>query len=147
MVSDGEHLLAVHVCVLNSRNEMLIQHRHPGKDRYPGCWDLSAGGFARAGETSLAAVRRELEEELGLDFPEEAFTFLFTEPFSYLLDDFFLLRFDADAESFRLQEEEVTEVKWASLQEVEAMISDGSFVDYPMEGIRRVFRMAEKART
>ena len=71
--------------------------------------------------------------------------FLFTEPFSYLLDDFYLLRSDAAIESLQLQEEEVDEAKWASQREVETMILDGRFVDYPVEGIRRVFRLAQEA--
>ena len=59
-VFEGERLLVVHVCVLNSRNEMLIQQRQMSKDRYPGCWDISAGGFVLSGEDSADAVRREL---------------------------------------------------------------------------------------
>ena len=144
-VREGEHLLAVHTLVLNSRNELLIQKRSLCKDRYPGCWDLSAGGFVQSGEDSAAAAVRELREETGLEAPVSELRFLFTEPFSYLLDDFYLLRSNAAIESLQLQEEEVDEAKWASQQEVEAMILDGRFVDYPIEGIRRVFRLAQEA--
>ena len=145
-VSEGERLLAVHTLVLNSRNELLIQKRSVRKDRYPGCWDLSAGGFVQSGEDSAAAAQRELREETGLDVPVNELRFLFTEPFSYLLDDFYLLLLsDAAIESLQLQEEEVDEAKWAPQQEVEAMILDGRFVDYPVEGIRRVFRLAQEA--
>ena len=49
-VNEGERLLVVHVCLMNSRGEMLIQKRQIWKDRFPGCWDISAGGFALAGE-------------------------------------------------------------------------------------------------
>ena len=144
-VSEGERLLAVHTLVLNSRNELLIQKRSLRKDRYPGCWDLSAGGFVQSGEDSAAAAQRELREETGLDVPLSELRFLFTEPFSYLLDDFYLLRSDAAIESLQLQEEEVDEAKWASQREVETMILDGRFVDYPVEGIRRVFRLAQES--
>ena len=141
-VFEGERLLVVHVCVLNSRNEMLIQQRQMSKDRYPGCWDISAGGFVLSGEDSADAVRRELREEVGLQAAPESLTFLFTEPFSYVLDDFYLVRSDAELSSLTLQPEEVSDAKWASQEEVEAMIADGRFVDYPVEGIRRVFRLA-----
>lgn len=144
-VHEGERLLVVHVCVMNSRNEMLIQKRQLSKDRYPGCWDLSAGGFVRSGEDSTDAVLRELREELGLSLGVDALSFLFTEPFSYVLDDFYLARFDTGLSTLQLQPEEVSEAMWASQAEVEAMIADGRFVDYPLDGIRRVFRLAAKA--
>lgn len=138
-VRDGERLLVVHACVLNSRNELLIQRRQMSKDRYPGCWDLSAGGFVLSGEESPDALQRELREEIGLQAARDAMFFLFTEPFSYVLDDYYLVRSDVDPDTLSLQTEEVSAVKWASQEEVEAMIADGRFVDYPVEGIRRVF--------
>ena len=142
-VSGGERLLAVHVCVMDGQNRLLIQRRHPNKDRYPGCWDLPAGGFSQKGERSRQAARRELKEELGLDLAEEALTFLFTEPFSYVLDDFYLARAELAPEDLRLQAEEVTEARWITWQELRPMLSDGRFVDYPEAGMERLFRLAE----
>ena len=143
-VLPGEHLLVVHVCVVNKQGEMLIQRRQSTKDRYPGCWDLSAGGFVRSGEETAEAALRELEEELGLRLAPEDLRFLFTEPFSYVLDDYYLARSDAALSALSLQPEEVSEAKWASRAELEEMICDGRFVDYPLDGIRRVFLLASE---
>ena len=137
-----ERLLVAHVCVLNGKNEMLCQRRSPEKKHYGGCWDLSAGGFVLSGENSAQAARRELGEELGLKVEEDALRFLFTEPFSYVLDDYYLARLEADPAPLVLEAEEVAEARWFCAGEVEAMIADGRFVDYPLEGIRRVFRQA-----
>ena len=141
-VFEGELLLVVHVCVLNSRNEMLIQRRQMSKDRYPGCWDISAGGFVLSGEDAATSALRELEEEMGLVLKPEDLRFVFTEPFSYVLDDYFLAKAEADPAALTLQEEEVADARWFSLEEVTAMIGDGRFVDYPPEGIRKVFSLA-----
>lgn len=138
-VNEGERLLVVHVCLMNSRGEMLIQKRQIWKDRFPGCWDISAGGFALAGENSQQAVLRELQEELGLVLPSEKLRFLLREPFSYVLDDFFLAYSDEQAESFTPQPEEVSEVRWASGDEVMAMQEDGRFVNYSAELLERIF--------
>jgi isopentenyl-diphosphate delta-isomerase type 1 len=55
----------VHVFVFNARGELLLQLRSATKASYPGHWDASVGGQVAAGETYLAAARRELAEELG----------------------------------------------------------------------------------
>ena len=137
----GERLLVAHVCVFNGKNEMLCQMRNPAKKHYGGCWDLSAGGFVLSGEEPALAACRELKEELGIALGEKDLQFLFTEPLSYVLDDYFLARVEADPSSLILEEEEVTEARWFSAGEVETMILDGRFVDYPLEGIRRVFSL------
>ena len=67
------HTCVVHVCVFNTKGEMLIQQRQPFKTTWPGLWDLSIGGHIEAGETSEDSAERELFEELGIkrDFSNE----------------------------------------------------------------------------
>ncbi len=57
---------AVHIFVLNTRGELLLQKRSATKDEYPLCYTSSASGHLSAGETYEMAAPRELEEELGL---------------------------------------------------------------------------------
>lgn len=67
MVSDEFHLV-VHVCIFNSKGEMLIQQRQPFKKGWSNLWDITCGGSAIAGDTNQQAASRELFEELGIHY-------------------------------------------------------------------------------
>jgi 16S rRNA (adenine1518-N6/adenine1519-N6)-dimethyltransferase len=56
---------AVHILLVNSRGELLLQKRSFRKDRFPGCWDSSASGHVDAGESYADCAARELQEEIG----------------------------------------------------------------------------------
>lgn len=47
----GNYHLVVHVCVFNSKGEMLIQQRQPFKEGWPNMWDITVGGSATKGDT------------------------------------------------------------------------------------------------
>ena len=141
-VEPGEWLLVVHVCLFNSKGQMLIQKRQDTKDRYPGCWDVSAGGFVQSGEESLQAARRELWEELGLETGDGQLRFILTEPFKWVLDDFYYLPGCCELSQLRPQPEEVSELKWAEREEVFAMLEDGRFVDYSPRLMEKLFDFA-----
>lgn len=62
---------AVHVFVLNSRNELLVQVRSATKDEFPHCYTSSASGHLSTGEGYQESAVRELEEEIGIAAPLE----------------------------------------------------------------------------
>jgi 16S rRNA (adenine1518-N6/adenine1519-N6)-dimethyltransferase len=57
---------AVHILLVNGRDELLLQKRSFRKDRFPECWDSSASGHVDAGESYLDCGARELQEEIGV---------------------------------------------------------------------------------
>lgn len=139
---EGCFLPVVHLCLFDRAGRMLLQRRSMDKDRYPGMWDVSAGGFVRSGEEPLAAALREAEEELGIALSASSVSYCTTEPFSYVLDDFFLSVVDSDKLSIRLQEEEVAGVRWAAREEVLSLRREGSLVDYAYDLLERIFDKA-----
>ena len=138
-LADDERILLVHTCVFNSDGRMLIQRRQKTKEHYPGCWDVSAGGFVLAGEKSLDAAVREIKEELGMELSEKSLAFICCQPFGRVLDDFYNAYMDVDILTLHLQESEVLDVAWADEGRILQMIRNGQFVDYAEELISRVF--------
>ena len=141
-MADDEFHLVAHICIFNSKGEMLIQHRQPFKKGFSGLWDFSAAGSALAGEASRQAAQREIKEEIGIDITIEsrpAFNISFQRGF----DDFYLLEWDGDITTLQLQYEEVESVRWASRREILAMIADGTFVPYYPSLVNMIFDMKE----
>ena len=64
---EGLYHVVVHLCLFNSKGEMLIQQRQPFKEGWPNMWDITVGGSAVSGDSSWKAVERETKEELGLE--------------------------------------------------------------------------------
>ncbi|KAL3621704.1 hypothetical protein CASFOL_034364 [Castilleja foliolosa] len=75
---DGDYHRAVHVWVFaESTQQLLLQKRADCKDSWAGLWDISCAGHISAGDSSLVTARRELQEELGIKLPNDAFELLF----------------------------------------------------------------------
>ena len=122
--------LVVHVCIFNSKNEMLIQQRQPWKEGWPNMWDITVGGSALAGEDSIEAAERETLEEIGYKINLSNERPFFTINFEVGFDDYYLVEKEIDIESLTLQYEEVKAVKWASREEVLQLIEEGKFINY-----------------
>ena len=127
----GEYRMVVHVCIFNGLGQMLIQQRSPEKTIWPELWDVSIGGGVDAGETSRQGAVREVGEELGYDLDLIGLRPAVTVNFEGGFDDFFVVTRDLDLGDLRLQKEEVSDVRWATLEETLAMLENGQFIPYP----------------
>ena len=136
----GEMRLVVHLCIFNAKGEMLIQHRQPFKSGWSGLWDISVGGSAVSGDDSRRAAEREAAEELGLEL-EITHRPNFNINFDGGFDDFYLIDWDGDISTLKLQYSEVESVKWASREKILSMIKDGTFVPYYPSLINMIFDM------
>ncbi|KAJ9556365.1 hypothetical protein OSB04_010979 [Centaurea solstitialis] len=154
---DGDYHRAVHVWIFaESTQQLLLQQRAVCKDSWPGLWDISSAGHVSSGDASLITAgklfklsskkqfldnvvynnmnclyvcRRELQEELGLTLPTDAFELLFvflqqsvTNNGNFInneFDDVYLVTTVAPIplEAFTLQESEVSAVKYISIEE------------------------------
>ncbi len=138
-VPEGLYRLVVHICIFNSKGEMLIQKRQPFKSGWSGMWDVSVGGSAVAGDTSARAAERELFEELGLKHSFEGVRPTFTYNFDKGFDDVYVFTEDVDTSTLTLQYEEVEKVKWADAKEIKRMIDADEFIPYDKSYIDFLF--------
>lgn len=111
------------------RLQVLLQKRSENKDSFPGCYDISSAGHIPAGVDFVPSAVRELKEELGCEVkPEELIycgqrCFEFQETFhgkvfhDNQVSNVYALWLDREPETFSLQKEEVSEVKWFDFQE------------------------------
>ena len=137
----GEYHLVVHICVFNPEGKMLIQKRQPFKQDFSGLWDITVGGSSVKGETSRDAARRELREEVGIDFDFSEKQPSFTVNTDHIFDDFYLIEKDVDLSVLVLQYEEVEAVRWADEDEILKMIDEKFFIPYEKSLIPLLFAM------
>lgn len=114
------------VMVEDEKGRVLLQKRTADMKMYPNCWDNSAAGHVDAGESNEVAAARELEEELGLVGDLEEAGSYFT---SAQHDDKVVKRFNHVYKTIvdstvktTLEPDEVTEVKWFTVDEVKRLI-------------------------
>lgn len=119
----GEFNQSVHVWFLNSKNELLLQKRSETKRVYPGMWAIT-GGAVDSGELPIEALYREVKEELGITILPEETELLMSLQRTYDFVDIYLVRKDFDIKDVTMQPEEVTEVKWITINEFKALIAE-----------------------
>lgn len=139
---EGRYHLVVHVVIINDRGEMLIQQRQPFKAGYPNLWDVSVGGSAVLGDSSVRAAEREVKEELGLTISLAGQQPHMTIAFADGYDDWYIVHADPSLDELVLQPEEVQAAKWAAEDEILTMIADGTFIPYRRALIPLLFDMA-----
>lgn len=123
---------AVVVFIINSKDQVLLQRRSPNKKLWPNMWDVTAGGHVLTGEFGFQTIIRETKEELGIELNKNEITFLGSSRSSNVKGDivnnhfneYYIANKDIDETKLKLQEEEVSEVKWIDKNEIIEKIKD-----------------------
>ena len=116
----GEFGLVVCVWVYDGKGKLLLTRRAPQKS-FPGTWENS-GGAAKAGETSLQAIVRELYEETGIRAEESEFEFLRSTRDKNCFYDHYCIHRDVPLEQITLLPGETDGAKWVTFAQVHTMI-------------------------
>ncbi len=84
--SGTKNFRTVNVFFVNSKGEVLIQHRSDNRRLFPGMWDFSVAGHIKHGEDYKDAAIRETKEELGVDVELKEVAHL--SPYQYDISSF-----------------------------------------------------------
>lgn len=117
----------ISVWILNEKNEVLLQRRSPLKKTGANKFSLTAGHI-ETGEKEIKAALREIKEEIGIDITENELILLDiykneqknNNCFSYT----YLLKTNKRIEDMTMQEEEVSELKYITIEELEKRLDN-----------------------
>lgn len=119
-IPEGYYPMVVMIVIQNSEEKFLMQKRVPRKG---GDWGVT-GGHPKFGESPKEGIITEVKEELGVDISNQKI-----EKFDYGCDgkDCYIMYYttmDLSVEDMTLQEDELTEVKWFSIEELQSMVDN-----------------------
>ncbi|MBN1257448.1 MAG: NUDIX domain-containing protein [Planctomycetes bacterium] len=118
----------VHVMVRNAAGDLLLQLRSPDKDIQPGKWDTSVGGHLAHGESITSALVREIAEEIGVEITPESCEFCYSYTMRNEVESELVQTYSLCHDGlFTPQPEEVAELRFWSLQEIDAALGTGVF--------------------
>ena len=123
---------AVVVFIINSKGQVLLQKRSASKKMWPNMWDITAGGHVLSGEFGFQAILRESKEELGIELNKSDITFIGAgistnikgDIINKHFNEYYVANKEIDETKLKLQEEEVSEVRWIDKDEIIAKIKD-----------------------
>ena len=143
---DGGNKISVHVWIKNKKGEYLLQQRVSNAKKFPNMWGQTGGG-AQSGESSWQCCVRECREELGLnpDIKSAIWVGTFKRPLDFV--DVWLIEQDVNLADIRMQPEEVQNVKWASLDEIQRMIENKNFIPSILPGFEMIDNYFKMLRT
>lgn len=128
--------------IINDRGQVLLQKRSADKRFNPNKWALCAG-HVDAGESLDVAMLREIKEEIGLDVREQELHHFGERAFAIRDSDshvtyFYYVKSNLAAEDFKIQESELSEVKWFDIDDVINMIEqDDESIVFSQERLKQ----------
>ncbi len=126
-LKDGEYHIVITGIIQNSRNQILITRRNKNKKVYPGLWECT-GGSVKTEESSIEAVIREINEEIGIELKPTEGKLLGTMQRSNYFRDVWKFKKDVLKEDINYNDGEVIDFKWVSLEEYADLYNKGEIV-------------------
>ena len=123
-IRKGCYMPVVGVIIINNKNEILLQKHSRNKKMNPGKWGI-CGGKINLGENSIEAGIRETMEEISVRLNKEEFKFLNMTTSDKGHFTVYYVRKDIDIDKCILQKEEVEELRYFKMEEIEKLDNEG----------------------
>lgn len=123
-VPNGCYISVVGVVIINENGEILLQKRSRFKIANPSKWGI-CGGKVDLGETPLEAGIRETLEEIGILLNKEELKFLSMDTNEKTHFTVYYVRKNVELKECKLQEEELEEVKYFKIEDLEDLDNEG----------------------
>ena len=117
----------VHVWILNSKNQVLLQKRAATKRSYPNMWACSVEGHVSAGKSLSDTVENEISEELNISVNKNDLEPVFSfhrGPMKFggdwvenAINNVFIVNNETPVSKMKIQKSEVSEVRWMDLKD------------------------------
>ena len=118
IIPEGYYPMVVMVVIRNSKGEFLMQKRVESKG---GDWGVT-WGHPKSGETPIEGIITEVREELGLDFSNEKFIEFDSGCDGKDCYKMYFVSKDINIEDISIQKEELSEVRWFSMEKLQHMV-------------------------
>lgn len=131
----GQYQLYVYALIQNKDDRFLITKRAMDKKWAAGQWEVPGGG-AMAGETSFAAICREICEETGLDVSKDDSSVIYSyknvdEKYGdNYFADIYLIKKDFSLEDVAIDSRESIDAALATFEEIKNLHETDGFLHY-----------------
>ena len=118
LIPEGYYPMVVMVVIRNSNGEFLMQKRVLSKG---GDWGVT-GGHPKSKQSPIEGIISEVKEELGLDFSKDEFILYDSGCDGKDCYKMYFVTKDININEITIQKEELTEVKWFTMNELMDMV-------------------------
>ena len=139
-IPEGYYPMVVMVVIRNTDGKFLMQKRSISKG---GDWGVT-GGHPKSSETPLEGIITEVKEELGLDFSNEKFILFDSGCDGKDCYKMYLVNKDIDINDIKIQKEELSEVKWFTMGELDKMVKNKILNENQISCFKKVCKFLDK---
>lgn len=138
----NEYYLCVRCWIINENNEILLIKRNMNKI-HGGMWE-NIGGCVKSGETSKEAIKREINEEIGINIDIKKLQLLKTQKETELFKDIYYIKMLIDKKKINIKQDEVEDFKFLKLKELKMFVRDNKIDVWTISSLDELYNVLKE---